>query len=123
MKTRFLAVLLALALACPVRGEIIGDTSEAITDAAATTVTFASFKTSVRFVNNSGSANEVYIRLYHCGDTISAVTTATAKLLYEPGESESFTFNSRSAIGSQGFCGFSAITAAGETATIRYAAQ
>src|SRR3990172_4422680 len=84
-----------LALGGSLWGEVAGDT-EAITDAGATTVTFASFKTSVRFTNNVGSANEVYVRLYWCGETISDVTTATAKLVYFPGESESFTFNSRS---------------------------
>ena len=112
-----------LALGGSLWGEVGGDISEAITDAGATTVTFASFKTSVRFTNNVGSANEVYIRLYWCGETISDVTTATAKLVYFPGESESFTFNSRSETPGIGYCGFSAITDAGDTATIRYVAK
>jgi hypothetical protein len=121
MKTR-LAVLLALALACPVVGEITGDTSEAITDAAATTVTFSSAKTSVLLINNSESTNEVYGRIYWCGETLTAATVAAAKIRLEPGESVSYSFNSRTETGI-GYCGFSVITDTGDTATIRYTAK
>lgn len=123
MKTlRFPLCLLALTLAVPVAGEIIGDTSEAITDSAATTVTFSSAKTSILLINNAASTHEVYGRIYWCGETLTAVTVAAAKIRLEPGESVSYSFNSRTETGI-GYCGFSLIADTGDSATIRYTAK
>jgi hypothetical protein len=117
-----LALVAALALAVVSGAEIVGDTSEAITDAGATTVTFTSAKTSVLLINNAESTHEVYGRIYWCGETLTAVTVAAAKIRLEPGESVSYSFNSRTETGI-GYCGFSLITDTGDSATIRYTAK
>lgn len=126
MRSRILSFVVGLALlATSVPAEVSGSTSTSITSTA-TTVTFSTPKSSVLFINNSGSANEVYIRLYWCGETITAATTGAAKIRLEPGESQSYLFNSLTEVGSGtsfGYCGFSAVADTAETATLRYTAK
>lgn len=64
------------------------------------------------------SANKVYVKFFRCGETVAAITATETDeriIRLEPGESVSAT--------STGWCGFSYITAAAETATVKYWAQ
>ena len=120
-----LALLLALlALALPVWAAKVDAT------ATSASVTFASKRTTVLIVNcgtgPSGciSANKVFVRVFGCNETIAATTAVDnveAIFRLEPGESISK--GPLTGLGSPGWCGFSYITAGGETATIKYTAQ
>jgi hypothetical protein len=128
---RTIAMLLLFAIALlgtPVSAEVAGNNSISVTSAAATTVTFSAAYTTVGFINGpdaSGvaSANEVYIRLFWCGETPAAATTSSPIRL-QPGESVSFIFNpvSEASVSTtcKGYVGFSVITASTETANLRW---
>lgn len=121
-------LLLVGALAAGVAlAEVTGSNSAAV-DSSSDTVTFSTFKTSLTLINDAASANELYARVFHCGDTPAAATTASPIRL-EPGESVTFNFaggpeaQGAGLSSSVGYCAFSYIAAATETATLRYLAK
>lgn len=69
----------------------------------------------VLVVNDSTSANEMYYRLFSCGETAAAATTSSIRL--EKGESRSYR-HSQSEPGA-GYCAISLVCANTETATAR----
>jgi len=114
------AAILCAALAVIALAEVDGDNDVAIT-AVVTNVTFTTARSSVLLMNKATSANRLYARLFWCGETAAAATTASPILL-EPGSSVTYTHNKNTETG-LGYCGFSAITAAGETASLRWEAK
>jgi hypothetical protein len=112
-------------LALPLFAEVVGDQGLSVTSTSAT-VTLTQAASSVRLINNSTSANKLFARLFWCGEASAAATTSSP-IRIEPGESIGFTFNARTeatAPGtSWGYCAFSYVTAAAETATLRYLAK
>lgn len=119
-RTVALMVLALLVGAARVPAEVGGANSTSVTSTA-TTVTLSTPSSEVLLVNDVTSANEFYARLFACGDTAAAATTSSPIRL-EPGESVSLTHNPRNQRGT-GWCGYSLVTAAAETATARVVTQ
>lgn len=117
-KSVFLLGCAWLALvAVMVYAEVGGGTSISVTQTV-TTTTLATTSTgykSLTLINDAVSANEMYARVFSCGETAAAATTSSIRL--EPGESLSFTHGPTDAGG--GYCAYSLICATGETATAR----
>jgi hypothetical protein len=110
-----LALFPALALA-----EVAGNNGISVTSTSATT-TLTTAASGLRLINDSTSANELYARVFWCGEVSAAATTASPIRL-EPGESLGLTFNARTETGAGiawGYCAVSYVTAGGETATLR----
>jgi hypothetical protein len=116
------ALTLAL-LALPLFAEVGGSPAISVTSTSAT-VTLPQAASSVRLINNSSSANKLFARLFVCGEATAAAVADVSPIRIEPGESFGYTFNGRTegtAPGtSWGYCAFSYVTAAAETATLRY---
>ena len=123
MKTRFLAVLLALALACPVVGEVIPKSLSV-----SQTVTSYSFPSNTKIVLVvSDGADTCFYRLFTNRDTPAAATaSATGNLQIKSGESKTYNMTRHTTDSfntSQGsahsWSSISAICSSGETATFR----
>jgi hypothetical protein len=69
----------------------------------------------VLIVNDATSTNEIYFRVFNCGETVAAATTASVRL--QPGESRSYRYASSE--GGNGYCAVSIVCASAETATAR----
>jgi len=120
--TAFVALLLLLGLAGLTLAELDGNpgTTPLSVTSTSQSVTFSSKRSSV-IIQNDDATNEVYVRLFVCGETISAATTTSGKEL-KATEKASYSFNSRSEAGI-GYCGFSIVCAAAETASVRWQAK
>lgn len=120
-----LALALGIALAPPLWAEISGNNGISVTSTSATT-SFTTPMSSLRLINDSASANELYARVFRCGETSGAATTSSPIRL-EPGESVGFTYSGTTekvgGIQVNGYCATSYITAAGETAILRLIAK
>jgi hypothetical protein len=101
-------------------GEVLGAPSISVTSTSAT-VTLTRGCRSLTLINDSASANELYTRVFWCGETTGAATTSSPVRL-EPGESVTFNWENGEG-GNGGYCAFAAVTAATETATMRYLAK
>jgi hypothetical protein len=112
--------LVAMAFGLPGRAEILGSPSVSVTSTS-TTVTLTRAAQSLTLINDAASANEIYARVFWCGEATGAATTSSSIRL-EPGESVSYTYRAGEG-GNGAYCAFSHITAAGETATLRYQAK
>lgn len=111
--------VLALVSICAaaVYSEVSGNPSISVTSTATTTTisTTSGYK-SIVLKNDSASANELYARVFWCGETAAAATTASPIRL-EPGDSITLTHGPTD--GGSGYCAYSVVTAAAETATAR----
>ena len=122
-----LAALLALGCALPARAEMDGNPGTTPLSVTSTTqsVTFTGARTSL-LIKNDDATNEVYYRVFACGETISAATTASGKEL-KAGETLRAVYNGTServgGLPARGYCGFSIICAAAETASVRWLAK
>lgn len=111
---RFLAAILA-ALALTVSAEPAFNGPLSVTSTSQT-VTFAARRTSVTVINNSASANEMYVRVFTNCDTAAAATTAAIEI--KAGEIVTFSFNATTECGS-GYTAISLVCDTAETATAR----
>lgn len=113
----FSTFLLAGGLLCgaaPIGAEVKTSNAIAVTSTAQT-VTLTGGPSDVLIVNDSTSANELYFRLFTCGETVAAATTASVRL--EKGESRSYRLAGSE--GGGGYCAISLVSASAETATAR----
>ena len=69
----------------------------------------------VAIVNDSTSTNELYFRLFVCGESVGAATTSNVRL--QPGESRNYRWVESA--GGPGYCAISIVCASAETATAR----
>jgi hypothetical protein len=114
------ASLLAGGLLCgaaPLGAEVGTNNAVAVTSTAQTITvgTTNDPATDVLVLNDSTSSNEIYFRLFNCGDTVAAATTSSVRL--QPGESRSYRFSASE--GGNGYCAVSVVCASAETATAR----
>lgn len=116
-------VLACLMLLCsPAMAEVLGSSSVSSTSTSAP-VQFARAVTDLTIINDTASANESFMRVFWCGEPIAAATTSSPIRL-EPGESVSLKYGPGEGAGvGTGYCGFTHITNAAETATLRYIAK
>lgn len=124
MKSRILAGLAALLIVAgafaPLFAEVTTHGSSVSVTSTSATTSFTYARTSIWIKNDDASANELYFRLFHCGDTAAAATTSSIRL--DPGEAVTFEHDARSEAG-LGYCALTYVTAAAETATLRYIAK
>ncbi len=112
-----LLAALALAVASVVFAELQTNNAVSVTSTSQTITlgTTAAQASDVLIVNDAASANEMYIRLFSCGETPAAATTSHVRI--EKGESRSYRHaNTEPGIG---YCAVSLVTTAAETATAR----
>ena len=123
MKTRYFAVLLALALACPVVGEVIPKSLSV-----SQTVTSYSFPANTKIVLLiSDGADTCFYRLFSNRDTPAAATaSSTGNLQIKSGESKTYdrtrhttdSFNTSQG-SAHSWSSISAVCGTGETTTFR----
>jgi hypothetical protein len=118
------ALVVAAALAAMVGAEVLGSQSVSVTQ---TTQTVQASRPawSLTLINDSASANELYARVFCCGEPTGAAVAADSStpIRLQPGESVGFKYNREQAECAQfgaGYCAFSVVCAAGETATLRW---
>lgn len=109
-----------------VLAEVQGSAAISVTSTSATTA-LSRPAGDLTLISDTTSANELYARVFHCGDNVAAATTSSPIRL-EPGESVSFSFRTQgegdpATLSAPGYCAFTVITAAAETATLRYLAK
>lgn len=115
---RLLAVLaLGAFLAAPAAAEVWNDPGGVSVTATSQTVTFPRHMSSVLILNDDAT-NEVYIRLFTCGDTVAAATTASLEI--KLGKSRTFT---KGETEPNYYCAVSLVCDTAETATIRIEAK
>lgn len=115
-----LAIFVLLGALVPVAAEVTNHSSSVSVTSTSATITFSYARTSIWLKNDDTSANELYLRLFHCGDTAASATTSSIRL--DPGESLTFHHDARSEAGI-GYCAVAHVTANTETATLRYIAK
>ena len=111
-----LALLLIVGFAW---AELLGNKGISVTSTSATT-TLARNTIDLTIINDTDSANEVYVRVFQSGDTPAAATTSSPIRL-EPGESVGFRCDPRTS--SCPYTAFSYVCDTAEMASIRYQAQ
>ena len=119
MTRKLLLVAGVVLMAALAFAEVAGNNNVAITDTA-TNVTFQTYYAVVLFENPQASSSTIYIRLFCDSETVAAATTASPIVL-ERGVIKTYT-HERTDCG-RGYGGFSAITATGTTATLRWEAK
>ncbi|HKQ02670.1 MAG TPA: hypothetical protein VJ735_20295 [Actinomycetes bacterium] len=118
MRRLLIAVLL---LTAPVAlAEVAGNKGISVTSTSATT-TFTNAVSELTVINDTASANELYARVFWCGEASAAATTS-GPIRLEPGEFVNLKHNPRTETGI-GYCAVSYVTAAAETATMRLVAK
>ena len=115
------------ALTTTAEAEVRGSQSVSVTSTSAT-VSISPGVTSLTLVNDAASANELYARVFWCGEPTAASVAADSStpIRLQPGESIGFKYNSQSeGAGSSGagYCAFSHVAAAAETATLRWSGK
>jgi hypothetical protein len=114
-RIQIMAFILAV-LAAAVSYAVVGTNNAVSVTSTAQTVAFTTARSAVMVTNDTASANELYFRLYWCGETVTAATTAGIRL--EKGETLTFTYDNRTETGI-GYCNISLVCASAETATAR----
>lgn len=94
--------------------------SYSVTSTSATTF-FSNARNEVTLINDTVSANELYARVFWCGETAAAATT-TSPIRLEPGEWLNVRY-SQGEGGNGGYCAVSYVASAAETATLRVLAK
>jgi hypothetical protein len=117
VRSAYLLAAGLLAGAAPLAGEVGTNNSVSVTSTAQTIAVGATNDPAadVLVVNDSTSSNEIYFRLFVCGETVSAATTSSVRL--QPGESRSYRFSTSES--GNGYCNVSLVCASAETATAR----
>jgi hypothetical protein len=120
-----LAIALALAVAVlpPLWAEVWNDPAGVSVTDTSQTINFPHAMSSV-LVLNDDATNEIYIRLFWCGETSAAATTDSIEI--KATKSRTYTFDKRTEAlpgsitpSGAGYCAISLVCAATETATAR----
>jgi len=111
---RLSLTLAALVLATLVGAEVLHPSGLiSVTSTSATTT--LDKVVNLTLTSHSSSANEMYVRVFHCGDTSAAATTNDIEI--PVGQSVVYVDHKRA------YCAVSYVTAAAETAKLAYQAQ